>query len=58
MQLNFLVSSPDQMVDNMRRRGVATGTAEPLTASQAFNNAAWVMDSTVSKRNLELASHY
>ena len=44
------------MVDDMRGRGIATCTAEPFVASQAFNNTALVVDATVSKEeNFPLA---
>lgn len=38
------------MVDDMRRRGVATGTAKPLVARQTFDNTARVVDATVANR--------
>lgn len=37
------------MVDDMGRRGVATRTAKPFVARQTFDNAAWVMDTAVSR---------
>lgn len=37
------------MVDDMRRRGVTTRTAKPFIASQTFDDAAWIMDTTVSE---------
>ena len=42
------------MVDNMRGRGIATCTAEPFVASQAFDYTALVVDATISKER-ELA---
>lgn len=44
------MSSSDEMVDNVRRGRVATGTAKPLAARQALNNAARVMDTAISVR--------
>lgn len=41
--------SPDKMVDNMRRGGIATSTAEPFAASQTLDNTAWIMDTAISK---------
>lgn len=47
MQLDFLVAGADQMVDDVRRRRVATGTAEPLAAGQTLDDAPGVVDATV-----------
>jgi hypothetical protein len=48
MELDLLVSCPNQVVDDMGRRGVATGAAEPFTARKAFDNAAWIVNPAVS----------
>jgi hypothetical protein len=48
MQLDFFVSSADQVVDDVGGRSVATCTAEPFTAGQTFDNAARIMDAAVS----------
>jgi hypothetical protein len=37
------------MVDDMGRRGIATCTAEPLVARKTFDNAARVVNTTVSR---------
>jgi hypothetical protein len=37
------------MVDDMRRRGITTCTAEPLIARKAFDNTARIMNATVSR---------
>lgn len=42
------MSCPNKMVDDMRGRGIATGATEPFTARKALDNAAWVVDSTVT----------
>jgi hypothetical protein len=47
VQLHFLVTCADKMIDDVRRRGVATGTAEPLATSKALDDAARVVDATV-----------
>lgn len=36
-----------KMVDDVRRRRIATGAAEPLAAGQALDDAAGVVDATV-----------
>lgn len=48
MQLDFLVASSNEVIDDMRRRGIATGAAEPLVARETFHHAAGVMDTAVS----------
>jgi hypothetical protein len=35
------------VIDDVRRRGVATGTAEPLATGKALDDAASVVDATV-----------
>lgn len=47
MQLDFLVAGADEMVDNVRGRRVAAGTAEPLAAGKALDDAAGVVDAAV-----------
>ena len=56
MELNFLVSSSDKMVDDMGRGSIATGTTEPLAATKTLDNAAGRMDAAVSSPNVSLAS--
>lgn len=48
MQLNFLVSGSDQMVDDVRGRRVAAGRTEPFVAGQTFDDASRVVDATVA----------
>lgn len=49
MQLNFLVAGANQVIDDMGRRRISTGAAEPLVARKTFDNAARVMNATVAK---------
>lgn len=56
MQLNFLVPSSNEVVDNMRRGGIATRTAEPFVASQTLDNAARVMNTTIPEQDRQLIS--
>ena len=48
MELDFLVSCSDKVVDDVGGRGVASGAAEPFLASQTSDNAAGVVDAAVS----------
>jgi hypothetical protein len=48
MELDFLVSRANEMVDNMGRGGVASSTAEPLATPQTLDNTAGRMDAAVS----------
>ena len=48
MELHLLVASTDQVVDNMRRGGVATRATEPFAAGQTSDDRAWVMYAAVS----------
>lgn len=48
MKLDLLVASSYQMVDDVGRRGVAAGTAEPLVASQALDDAGRIVNAAVS----------
>ena len=48
MELDFLVASSNKVVDDVRRRSVAAGAAEPLVAGQALDDAASVVYATVS----------
>lgn len=43
------MASSDEVIDDMRRGGVATGAAEPLVARKTFHHAARVMNATVPK---------
>lgn len=36
------------MIDDVRRRSVASGAAEPLIASETFDHAAFIVDSTIA----------
>ena len=47
MQLNFLVASSNEMVDDMGGRSVTTGTAKPLVAGQALDNAARIVNTAI-----------
>ncbi len=42
------MTSTDKMIDDVRRGCIAPGTAEPLAASQALDNAAGRVYATVS----------
>lgn len=48
MELDFLMTSSDKVIDDMGRRSIATCTAEPLIASKTFDDAARVVDAAVS----------
>lgn len=48
VQLDLLVSGTDQVVDDVRRGGVASRAAEPLAAGKALDHTAGGMDATVS----------
>lgn len=48
MKLNFFVAGTHQMIDNMGRGRVATGTAEPFATSQASNDRARVVNTAVT----------
>lgn len=52
MQLDFLVAGADEVVDDVRRRSVAAGAAEPLVAAEALDDAAGVVDPTVSEAHI------
>ena len=48
MELDFLVASSNQVVDDVRRRSVPARAAEPLVAGQALDDAASIVDAAVS----------
>jgi hypothetical protein len=48
VELHFLVSCADEVIDDVGGRGVATGTAKPLATSKTSDNAAGVVNTTVS----------
>lgn len=50
MQLDLLVASPNEMVDDVRGGCVATSAAKPLIAGKAFDNTARVVDAAISKQ--------
>ena len=54
MELDFLVSCADKVVDDVGGGSVATGTAEPLATTQALNNAAWRMNATITFPDVSL----
>lgn len=47
MELDFFVAGADKVIDDVRRRRVAAGAAEPLAACQTLDNTACVMDAAV-----------
>lgn len=51
MQLHFLVSSANKMVDNVRGGGVAASTAEPFVAAQTLDDTGGVVYAAVSTRD-------
>lgn len=48
VELYFLVSSADEVIDDVGGGGIATGTAKPLATSKTSDNAARVVNTTVS----------
>jgi hypothetical protein len=48
VKLDFFVARTDKMVDNMRRRPVATSTAKPFVAGKALDDAAWRMYTAIT----------
>ena len=48
MKLNLLVASSDQMIDNVRRRGIASRTTKPLATGKTSDNCAWSVDAAIS----------
>jgi hypothetical protein len=48
VQLDLLVATSNQVVDDVGGRSVASGAAEPLVASQALDDASWIVDSTIA----------
>ena len=52
MQLHLLVAGTDKMIDDVRRRSVATRAAKPLATCQAPYDAAWIVDATVTAHKL------
>lgn len=50
MQLDLLVASTNEVVDNMGGRGIAAGAAEPLVALlvQALDDARRVVDAAIA----------
>lgn len=47
MELDFLVTGANEMVDDVRRRRVATSAAEPLAACETLDDAAGIVNTTV-----------
>jgi len=47
VQLDFLVTGADKMVDDVRRRRVAAGAAEPFATGKALDNTAGIVNTTV-----------
>jgi hypothetical protein len=58
VQLDLLVASADQMVDDVGGRGIAPGTAEPLVAGEAFDDASCIMNATITARDIFLATKF
>jgi hypothetical protein len=53
VELDFLVASADQVVDDVGGRGVAASAAEPLVASKTLDDTASTVDATISTVKLE-----
>lgn len=49
MKLDFFMAGSNEVVDNVRGGRISTGTAEPFAAGQTSDNAAGIMNSTVSE---------
>ena len=48
MELNFLVASADEMVDDVRGRGVAAGATEPFLADKTLDDAGGIVDAAIA----------
>lgn len=48
MQDHFLVLGPNQMIDDVGRRGVSARVAEPFRANKALDDRSWGMDAAVT----------
>ena len=48
VKLDFLVTSANEMVDNMRRARISSGTAKPLVASKTLNDRTRRVNTAVS----------
>lgn len=48
MELYFLVSRADQVIDDVGGRSIPAGTAEPLAAGETSHNAARIVNATIS----------
>lgn len=46
------MTGPNEVVDDVGRRGVTAGTAEPFTAGQALDNGAWIMDAAIPEHRI------
>lgn len=49
MELDFLVTTSDEVVDNVGDVAVPAGTAEPFVADQTLDDAARRVDATVTE---------
>lgn len=47
VQLDFLVAGAYEMIDDMRRRRITAGAAEPFTAGKALDDAAGVVNTAI-----------
>ena len=52
MKLDFLVASANEMIDDMRGRGVAACAAEPLLANETLDNALRIVNAAVAVTGL------
>lgn len=50
MKLDLLMAGADQVVDDVRGRGVPTGAAEPLGTTETADDGAWVVDAAIAGR--------
>jgi hypothetical protein len=57
VQNNLLVLGLDQVVDDMRCRGVSSGVAEPLVAGKALDMSANINESRLPTAILTLTTH-
>ena len=58
MQLNLLVASANQMIDDVGGRGVAAGAAEPLVTGEALDDASRIVNTAITAQNIFLATMF
>jgi hypothetical protein len=58
VQLDLLMASANQMINDVGGRGVAAGAAEPFVAGEALDDASRIVNAAITAQRIFLATMF